>query len=138
MLKKRIALIVGAIALMLASVLSTSPAYAATGCYGSTCKGKDPQSMGCATDAFTGAQKTSPDGRIVQLRYSPACGAAWGRLQSAYVGDWVDVTSNNGTGSYSTYVDSSHTWTAMVQDNNGYTAYAGYSSSCCTVITASY
>jgi hypothetical protein len=118
--------------------MTSSPAYASTGCYGSGCNGKDPQAMGCSADAFTGASATSPDGRIVQLRYSPACGAAWGRLQSAYVGDYVAVQSNNGAGYHYTYVDGSHTWAAMVQGNGGMTAYAAYESSCCDAVTGNY
>jgi hypothetical protein len=94
--------------------------------------------MGCSTDAITGAQKTTPDGRLLQLRYSPACGAAWGRLQKSYAGDYVAVYSNNGLGGYSTFVDGSHTWTAMVQDNGSYTAYANYESPCCDADTASF
>jgi hypothetical protein len=132
------ALAISAVTTVLMTVMPGSPAHAAVGCYASTCKGKDPQSMGCSTDAITGAQATSPDGRIVQLRYSPACGAAWGRLQKAYVGDWVDVSSNTGKGDYSTFVDGSHTWTAMVQDNGSNTAYAAYEASCCDAITGSF
>jgi hypothetical protein len=132
------ALAVSAMTTVLMTVMPGSPAHASVGCYAAGCKGKDPQSMGCSTDAITGAQKTTADGRIVQLRYSPACGAAWGRLQKSYVDDYVAVYSNNGLGYYYTYVDGSHTWTAMVQDNGSYTAYADYESGCCQSLTASF
>ncbi|HZM78843.1 MAG TPA: DUF2690 domain-containing protein [Candidatus Limnocylindrales bacterium] len=69
------------------------PAHAA-GCYRSSCNAKDPQSMGCANDArnlesfwYNGA---SPylQGTLLELRYSPACDAAWVRTTG---GDCFDV-----------------------------------------------
>jgi hypothetical protein len=52
----------------------------AVGCYRSSCNHYDPQTMGCSPDAYSLAV-INPEGSYdVQLRYSPACGAAWARI----------------------------------------------------------
>ena len=61
-------------------VVSSAPASAAS-CYGFTCDGADPNAAGCG-DAYTvnaGSFTTPAARRYVELRYSPACGAAWAR-----------------------------------------------------------
>ncbi|WP_354643777.1 DUF2690 domain-containing protein [Kitasatospora camelliae] len=128
--RRRIGVLAGVGALALSALVGVSPAHAAVGCYGSGCNGKDPQALGCYADAYTGSQVTTDDGRLLQLRYSPACGAAWGRLLQSYVGDYVAVTSSTGL-SYSAYVSSSKTWTAMVDDHGSLTARAYHATQCC-------
>jgi len=141
MASKFIGALAGAAAIVLSGFMGMAPTQAAAphvGCHGSGCKGKDPQLMGCAPGAFTGARKVTPDGRLLELRYSAACGAAWGRVGKARAGDYVAVYSGTGKEGYGTYVDGSHTWTKMVQDGGSNMAYATYGSSCCDSVTASY
>ncbi len=52
-------------------------AQAATGgCYGASCNGRDPS--GLCDDGVTVATTTVAEG-LLELRYSPSCGANWGR-----------------------------------------------------------
>ncbi|WP_414636339.1 DUF2690 domain-containing protein [Actinophytocola sp.] len=66
------------------TTVGQTPALAA-GCYRSSCNGQDPQSMGCGTDAYPLASFTYTGsneflrGSFLELRYSPACDAAWVR-----------------------------------------------------------
>lgn len=63
-----------------ATSLLAAPAttQAKAGCYGASCRGRDPQAMGCAHDAVTLASRVRL-GFKVELRYSRACNAKWGR-----------------------------------------------------------
>jgi Protein of unknown function (DUF2690) len=54
---------------------------AKVGCYGAGCRGRDPQTMGCARDAVTLASRFR-FGFQVELRYSRACNAKWGRTMN--------------------------------------------------------
>ncbi|MEV0726210.1 DUF2690 domain-containing protein [Micromonospora purpureochromogenes] len=66
------------------AVAAQEPAHAA-GCYRNTCNGQDPQAKGCANDARNlesfWYQGASPwlQNTLLELRYSPACDAAWVR-----------------------------------------------------------
>jgi hypothetical protein len=80
------------------TVLTIIPVSAATpdvtalshwhGCFGTTCRGRDPQLMGCAADAVTLALLPHPGTASagsyenVELRYSAACNARWARVTS--------------------------------------------------------
>jgi hypothetical protein len=129
-IRKKIGMLLVAAAIALSIPLTgTTPAYASVGCYASTCNGKDPQGMGCYADAYTGSQVTAADGRVLQIRYSPACGAAWGRLLSSYVGDYVSVQSVTGT-IHDAYVSGTSTWTPMVDDHGTLTARAYHATLC--------
>ncbi len=71
--------------LVLAGVIAATSLVAApattqakAGCYGAGCRGRDPQAMGCAHDAVTLASRFR-FGFRVELRYSRACNAKWGR-----------------------------------------------------------
>jgi hypothetical protein len=50
---------------------SPQPAHAAS-CYYSSCYNVDPQTSGCAADAYTNGMSGS-----VEVRYSPSCRATW-------------------------------------------------------------
>ncbi len=72
------------------------------GCYGTGCRNKDPQVMGCHADAVTLAIIPHPGTasagyqQFTELRYSTACNARWSRVTSRlatsdinYTGAWV-------------------------------------------------
>jgi hypothetical protein len=50
----------------------------AAGCYGDTCNGKNPNTMGCGSDARMGPQQPISGG-VAQNRWSPTCYAEWER-----------------------------------------------------------
>lgn len=54
--------------------------YAAS-CYGSSCSGYNPESMGCGADAFNADDNSFGD-LIVEKRASTTCDAAWERTQN--------------------------------------------------------
>ncbi|MFF7467357.1 helix-turn-helix domain-containing protein [Streptomyces sp. NPDC008092] len=64
-------------------------------CRGQACTDRDAeqQDTDCWTDAGTRARREFA-GRTVELRFSPACRAAWGRITAPGTGDrvWVDTT----------------------------------------------
>jgi hypothetical protein len=65
----------GAVALAVTAVtVAPAPAAHAVGCFQNGCLGKDPQAMGCSSDA----QTIASNGQIM-VRYSAACGAYWAR-----------------------------------------------------------
>jgi hypothetical protein len=98
-----------------ASILvPVAPAYAAT-CYGSACTGKSPSTTGCANDAVT-TRSTSVDGIAVELRYSPTCRAAWGRLRLGANPDRVRVENNAGQSYTATVASGNDVYTMMVND----------------------
>ncbi|MEU5431968.1 DUF2690 domain-containing protein [Streptomyces sp. NPDC020719] len=59
-------------------------------CSGDTCLRRDPQSMDCQWDANT-AHDTWLRGMHIELRYSPACHAVWGRIENGAIGDVVKI-----------------------------------------------
>jgi hypothetical protein len=72
--------LMAALTLVLVSVLSTpAHAQAKTGCTGMSCRGRDPQAMGCSRDARTLATAYAHRNFRVELRYSPTCNARWAR-----------------------------------------------------------
>ncbi|MFD8738500.1 helix-turn-helix domain-containing protein [Streptomyces sp. NPDC059618] len=60
------------------------------GCSKDSCQRRDPQAMDCQWDATT-ARETWLRGMHIELRYSAACGAVWGRIESGAVGDSVTI-----------------------------------------------
>ncbi|MEU4083424.1 helix-turn-helix domain-containing protein [Streptomyces aureus] len=60
------------------------------GCSHDTCLRRDPQAMDCQWDATT-ARETWLRGMHIELRYSAACGAVWGRIESGAIGDSVTI-----------------------------------------------
>ncbi|WP_217212227.1 XRE family transcriptional regulator [Streptomyces sp. AC550_RSS872] len=61
-------------------------------CSGDSCTGKDAETMGCSGDLVTTAKTATVGTSVVEVRYSEACGAAWGRVTQATQGDEVVVT----------------------------------------------
>ncbi len=53
-------------------------AFASHTCYGSSCNGLNPNSLGCGADAQTGPSKTVGGARV-QNRYSVHCNSTWER-----------------------------------------------------------
>ncbi|MDQ0828713.1 transcriptional regulator with XRE-family HTH domain [Streptomyces achromogenes] len=66
-------------------------------CSGEACTNRDPeqQDTDCWTDAGTRAQREVA-GRTVELRVSPACRAAWGRIVRPRDGDRIGVVTADG------------------------------------------
>jgi len=122
------------------SLLVSGPAQASTTtaavyCYGSSCAGRDPSAMGCASDAYT-VDVVFVDrlGRYegLELRYSSACNANWARLSAqVYYGAWVSMCVVNDanrndlqcTGSFR----NSYRWSPMIDGSKRVFASVGYS-----------
>ncbi|GHE10777.1 helix-turn-helix domain-containing protein [Streptomyces alanosinicus] len=60
-------------------------------CTGSACDGKDAEAMGCSGDLVSTAKTATVGTTTLEVRYSKACGAAWGRITGAAAGDKVHV-----------------------------------------------
>ncbi|MFF4541302.1 helix-turn-helix domain-containing protein [Streptomyces aureus] len=97
--------LVGSLATVLALGAGTGPSDGASGddsasgtaapsprpgCSHDTCLRRDPQAMDCQWDATT-ARETWLRGMHIELRYSAACGAVWGRIESGAIGDSVTI-----------------------------------------------
>ncbi|WP_431781863.1 helix-turn-helix domain-containing protein [Streptomyces chumphonensis] len=65
------------------------------GCTDFECRAQDPQRLGCHIGVWTAAL-TIVEGAHVELRYSPACRAAWSRVTKAEVGDVARVEGEDG------------------------------------------
>ncbi|GAA4681270.1 hypothetical protein GCM10023347_40110 [Streptomyces chumphonensis] len=65
------------------------------GCTDFECRAQDPQRLGCHIGVWTAAL-TVVEGAHVELRYSPACRAAWSRVTEAEVGDVARVEGEDG------------------------------------------
>ncbi len=102
----------------------TSPtATSSAGCFAHSCQGQDPRATGCDQDVET-LDQTVLQGMLIQLRFSTRCGAAWGRITHAAVGDVVEVHNSAGqraTARVRTGVD---VYTPMVDANGTVTAWA--------------
>ncbi|MEU8619646.1 DUF2690 domain-containing protein [Streptomyces sp. NPDC048623] len=68
----------------------------ATGCTLAACEGRDPKKMNCGADAVTVRTGSIPKDLVIELRYSRACKAAWGRISYAEVGATVVVNNSDG------------------------------------------
>ncbi|MFD4316651.1 DUF2690 domain-containing protein [Streptomyces sp. NPDC058548] len=67
-----------------------------TGCKGTGCEDKDPKKMNCGADAVTVRTGSIPKDLVIELRYSRACQAAWGRISFAEIGATVVVNNSDG------------------------------------------
>ncbi|MGW7688937.1 helix-turn-helix domain-containing protein [Streptomyces asiaticus] len=68
----------------------------APGCQGKMCDGKDPKEMSCGLPGRAdslGAQHRTGTGTRVEIRYSPVCAAAWGRIWHSKVGDAIEISA---------------------------------------------
>ncbi|MFC9398022.1 YjfA family protein [Streptomyces sp. NPDC057027] len=76
--------------------VAETPAKALATCFATTCHGLDPIETHCVDDAVT-IDDVVLDGRIVRLRYSAQCRAAWAQLWYGKPGDRAYVrTVENG------------------------------------------
>lgn len=91
-----------------------APRNPVAGCVGNECKGKDPERFDCHQKAWTAATRRI-DGVYVQLRYSPTCQAAWGRIVLADVGDEAIVEGTEGHTARRTITYGHDVYTAMVE-----------------------
>ncbi|MEV5989126.1 DUF2690 domain-containing protein [Streptomyces sp. NPDC052051] len=66
-----------------------------TQCFADGCAGLDPKDTGCSGNAWTSAL-VRVDGVYVELRYSDACRAAWGRISWGAPGDVAEVAPVHG------------------------------------------
>ncbi|MFF4647705.1 DUF2690 domain-containing protein [Streptomyces sp. NPDC001389] len=66
-----------------------------TSCSGSTCVHTEPTATVCQNDAVTTAEGRD-FGVHIELRYSPGCHAAWGKLTGSSPGDRVQVFGKEG------------------------------------------
>ncbi|OIK03003.1 hypothetical protein BIV25_00570 [Streptomyces sp. MUSC 14] len=62
-------------------------------CAGSACTGKDAEAMGCSGELVSTARTAAVGAATLEVRYSKACGAAWGRITGATRGDKVEVSA---------------------------------------------
>ncbi|MER6471387.1 helix-turn-helix domain-containing protein [Streptomyces collinus] len=62
-------------------------------CSGSSCTGKDAESMGCSGDLVTTAKTVALGTATLEVRYSKTCGTAWGRITGGAQGDRVQVSA---------------------------------------------
>lgn len=111
-------------ALVVASVAIATPAQAVS-CYGDYCSGQDPQSSGCAADAYT-ATSWGNSQFMLETRYSPACKTNWTRITMYDTGTFGctpggTLSSVQDTGyTQSKYIDSACSvpsftaWTPMI------------------------
>ncbi|MFF8805836.1 DUF2690 domain-containing protein [Streptomyces omiyaensis] len=83
------------------------------GCEGDTCLRREPQAMDCHWDAST-VRETWLRGLQVQLRYSKACQAVWGRIENGTVGDRVVIDDQHGRSEEATIRVGTDTYTRML------------------------
>lgn len=76
---------------------AAAPAVGAVkvGCTGDLCLAREPQAMDCHWDGET-VRQTWLRGLQIQLRYSAACHAVWGRIENGTVGDSVEIKDKQG------------------------------------------
>ncbi|AWL40196.1 DUF2690 domain-containing protein [Streptomyces sp. SM18] len=65
------------------------------GCVGADCTGQDPEAMGCGGQFASTTTRVTVGGRLVEVRYSKTCAAAWARLTEAEPGDTVRVEAGS-------------------------------------------
>ncbi|GIM93297.1 hypothetical protein Ato02nite_050900 [Paractinoplanes toevensis] len=127
--------------------LSLVPAQAslAASCSGSSCAGRDPQTMGCSSDAVSKGNVYSSDRVTVAMRYSSACDAWWARATCDYPDptaalyvsfiqftNGVQTSRQRLAGDHAAACDAGETtWTYMIADRSSgdhYNACWSYSS----------
>ncbi|MEU1608071.1 DUF2690 domain-containing protein, partial [Micromonospora matsumotoense] len=67
---------------------------------GADCTGKDPEDMGCGGRFARTAASVTVGGRLVEVRYSETCAAAWARITRATPGDTVRITAGGAAGQH--------------------------------------
>jgi hypothetical protein len=93
------------------------PSTVTAACQGPTCEGKWPDQQGCDQDARTPVPAVHFKDLVLELRYSPACRAAWGRITSATPGDRVRIhSSDHSTDVREIAPGKTSTYTVMVND----------------------
>ena len=100
MVKKHLLAVLSTAGLLFAAApLPASAEPAAPTCYGASCVDRLPEEAGCTDPATTTTRDSfvAANGRIIELRYSSACNAAWSRASG--VGDLAGTcngwTDNN-------------------------------------------
>ncbi|MGP3949730.1 DUF2690 domain-containing protein [Streptomyces sp. 7N604] len=81
-------------------------------CIGGACQGQDPSEFGCNADAQVLAERTEPV--RLQLKYSPTCRAAWGRILEAGIGDQVVISPAVGKAAKAVISSGHDNYTKMV------------------------
>ncbi|MQY14078.1 hypothetical protein SRB5_42390 [Streptomyces sp. RB5] len=75
---------------------SPTPTTPSPTCSGSGCTGLDPKDAHCDTGAVTIAENWAAT-LHVEIRYSRACHAVWGKLTGGEVGDTVEIRTSPST-----------------------------------------
>ena len=102
------ALVLGSAASLM---IAASPASAA-GCYGDYCSGTDPQSTGCANDAYAVASSTNA-GVTVQLEWSPSCKTNWARVNTSSPAS-IKAVQSGGYTQYGTISGGGYAWSRQI------------------------
>ncbi|WP_324603682.1 DUF2690 domain-containing protein [Streptomyces sp. SPB78] len=66
-------------------------------CAGAGCAGKDPEAMGCGGELARTTDRAAIGTRLVEVRYSEVCGAAWARITQAGPGDTLTARAGGRT-----------------------------------------
>ncbi|MET9149478.1 DUF2690 domain-containing protein [Streptomyces sp. NPDC004042] len=93
------------------------------GCTRAGCTAKDPAAMGCSRDGQTLALIRNEE-MVIELRYSRACGAAWGRITYAKPKAVVDVNNSEGTSEASPVHWGNDVYSPMTELSGTRTAWA--------------
>lgn len=114
---QRLRILIVGLVLAAGSLLALATPASAAGCYGASCTGRDPQAMGCSSGART-LDSFPVGGVLFELRYSPACNAAWTRANGGPANQFFaqirGSLSQSGYGpAIGTQVTTSSDWTGM-------------------------
>ncbi|MFJ4435466.1 helix-turn-helix domain-containing protein [Streptomyces sp. NPDC088923] len=66
-------------------------------CAGADCAGEDPEAMGCSGELARTTDRAAVGTRLIEVRYSEVCGAAWARITRAGPGDTVTARAGGRT-----------------------------------------
>ncbi|MEV0847962.1 DUF2690 domain-containing protein [Streptomyces sp. NPDC049954] len=82
-----------------ASAREASPRNLPAGveCTGRACEGRDPERMGCSGGQVRTTARATVGDRLVEVRYSEVCRAAWARITRAGPGDRITVSAGGST-----------------------------------------
>ncbi|WP_327133944.1 DUF2690 domain-containing protein [Streptomyces sp. NBC_01343] len=83
------------------------------GCKSDTCMRREPQAEDCQWDAVT-VRQTFLRGMSIQLRYSEACQAVWGRVENGNIGDTVMIQDKRNSSDEATIRMEHDTYTRML------------------------
>ncbi|MFF7186661.1 YjfA family protein [Streptomyces sp. NPDC008222] len=92
----------------------TAPSASPT-CHGPTCEGQDPRTTRCSADARSVFDEVF-QGRVIRLRYSETCRAAWAQLWNGQPGDVATVRGDGGRFQLRVITTSDNVYTPMVND----------------------